>query len=192
MSSSIYDNYCNWQNNPANIVIMKQLIVGSDKFEPDILTSLIHEKLIELNISTVLDYGAGLGRNLSLLKNYSNQVDYLDLLNYETNYSEYINSLGYNEIYYVEMIPNILSKKYDLIYASVVLQHIVNDEIYSTIVEILATKCKYLLLIQNKDQLVKPIFYNFFDLIYTEDYLGSFPCMHIYSIYSSKIYTDEH
>ena len=187
MSSSIYDTYFNWQNNPENIVIMKELIVGSDKFEPDILTSTIHEKLIELNISTVLDYGAGLGRNLILLKNYSNQVDYLDLLNYETNYSEYINNLGYNEIYYIEMIPNILSKKYDLIYASVVLQHIVNDEIYSKIVEILATKCKYLLLIQNENVLVKPIFYNFFDLIYTEDYVGSFPSMHIYSIYTSKI-----
>ena len=184
---SIYDTYFNWQNNPANLVRMKQLIVGSDKFEPDILASSIHEKLIQLNISTVLDYGAGLGRNLSLLKNYSNQVDYLDLLNYETNYSEYINNLGYNEIYYVEMIPNILSKKYDLIYASVVLQHIVNDEIYSKIVEILATKCKYLVLIQYKTVLVKPIFHNFFDLIYTEDYVGSFPGMHSYSIYSSKI-----
>ena len=86
------------------------------------------------------------------------------------------------------MLPNILSKKYDLIYASVVLQHIVDDEIYSKIVEILATKCKYLLLIQNKDVLVKPIFNNFFDLIYTEDYVGSsFSDMHVYSIYSSKI-----
>jgi hypothetical protein len=85
------------------------------------------------------------------------------------------------------MLPNTLSKKYDLIYASVVLQHIVNDEIYSKIVEILATKCKYLLIIQNEGVLVKPIFYNFFNLICTEDYVGSFPCMHIYSIYSSKI-----
>jgi SAM-dependent methyltransferase len=188
MSNSIYDDiYFNWQNNPANIVRMKQLIVGSDKFEPDILASSIDEKLTELNISTVLDYGAGLGRNLSLLKKYSTQVDYLDLLNYETNYSEYINNLGYNEIYYVEMIPNILSKKYDLIYASVVLQHIVDDDIYSKIIEILATKCKYLLLTQNKSVLIKPIFYNFFDLIYTQDYIGSFPCIHSYSIYSSKI-----
>jgi hypothetical protein len=188
MSSSIYDTYFDWQNIPADIVKMKQLIVGSDDFEPDILANSIHEKIIELNISTVLDYGAGLGRNLSLLKNYSNQVDYLELLNYETNYSEYVSKLGYNEIYYVEMIPTILSKKYDLIYASVVLQHIVNDEVYSKIVEILATKCKYLLLIQNKDSLVKPIFYNFFHLICTEDYVGSFPCMHIYSIYSSKLF----
>jgi len=70
MSSSIYDNYFDWRNNPADIVKMKQLIVGSDKFEPDILANSIHEKLVELNISTVLDYGAGLGRNLSLLKNY--------------------------------------------------------------------------------------------------------------------------
>ena len=85
------------------------------------------------------------------------------------------------------MIPNILSKKYDLIYASVVLQHIVDDEIYSKIVEILATKCKYLLLIQNKGRLVKPIFNNFFDLIHTESYAGSFPVVHNYSIYSSKI-----
>jgi SAM-dependent methyltransferase len=166
---------------------MKQLIVGSDKFEPDILSSSIHEKIIELNISTILDYGAGLGRNLSLLKNYSNYVDYLDLLNYEKNYSEYINNLGYNEIYYIQMIPDILSKKYDLIFASVVLQHIVNDEIYSKIVEILAKKCKYLLLIQNSGRLVKPIFYNFFDLIHNEDYVGSFPCIHTYSIYKSKL-----
>jgi SAM-dependent methyltransferase len=188
MSNSIYDVYFNWQNNPENIVRMKELIIGhSENFEPDILASSIHKKLIELNISTVLDYGAGLGRNLSLLKKYSNQIDYLDLLNYEKNYSDYIKNLGYNEIYYVEIIPNILSKKYDLIYASVVLQHIVDNEIYSKIVEILATKCKYLLLIQNENVLVKPIFYNFFDLIYTEDYVGSFPSMHIYSIYTSKI-----
>jgi len=187
MSRSIYDTYFDWQNNPADIVKMKQLIVGSDNFEPDNLANSIHKKLVELNISTVLDYGAGLGRNLSLLKNYSNQVDYLELLNYEKNYSEYINKLGYNEIYYVEMIPNILSKKYDLIYASVVLQHIANDEIYSKIVETLAKNCKYLLLIQNKASLIKPIFYNFFDLICSEEYVGSFPCMHIYSICSSKI-----
>lgn len=187
MSNSIYDQYFEWQNNPSNIVRMKELIIGSNTFEPDILESSIHEKLNELNISTILDYGAGLGRNLSLLKNYSNQVDYLDLLNYETNYSEYINSLGYNELYYVEMIPNILSKKYDLIYASVVLQHIVNDEIYFKIIEILASKCKYLLLTQNKDVLIKPVFNNFFDLICSEDYVGSFPCMHTYSIYKSKI-----
>ena len=188
MSKSIYDYYFNWANNPKNIMEMKQLIVGEDnKFEPDILTSLIHEKLIELNISTVLDYGAGLGRNLSLLKKYSNQVDYLDLSNYETNYSDYIKNLGYNEIYYVEMIPIILSKKYDLVYASVVLQHIVDDEIYSKIVEILATKCKYLLLVQNSGILIKPIFYNFFDLICNDTYLSGFHCMHNFSIYSSKI-----
>jgi SAM-dependent methyltransferase len=188
MSNSIYDVYFNWQNNPENIVQMKELIIGhSENFEPDIIASSIHKKLIELNISTVLDYGAGLGRNLSLLKKYSNQVDYLDLLNYETNYSDYIKNLGYNEIYYVEMIPNILSKKYDLIYASVVLQHIVDNEIYSKIVEILATKCKYLLITQNKGILIKPIFYNFFDLICRENYIGNFLCMHSYSIYKSKI-----
>ena len=39
---SIYDTYFNWQNNPANLVRMKQLIVGSDKFEPDILAISIH------------------------------------------------------------------------------------------------------------------------------------------------------
>ncbi len=46
---SIYDGYFNWQNNPSNMDRMKLLIVGSDKFEPDILTSSIHNQMIELN-----------------------------------------------------------------------------------------------------------------------------------------------
>jgi hypothetical protein len=54
MSSSIYDRYFDWRNNPADIVKMKKLIVGSHDFEPDTLANSIHEKIVELNKFGVL------------------------------------------------------------------------------------------------------------------------------------------
>ena len=85
------------------------------------------------------------------------------------------------------MIPEIFNKKYDLIYASVVLQHIVDDNIYSKIVELLSKNCKYLIIVQHKDIPVKLIVDNYFTMIHKETYVGNFPnnILHNYLIYKS-------
>jgi hypothetical protein len=46
--------------------------------------------LSNLQIKTILDYGAGLGRNLPLLLKFTEDVYYLDLLTYKNIYNDEI------------------------------------------------------------------------------------------------------
>jgi hypothetical protein len=133
-----------------------------------------------------LDYGSGLGRNYNLLKTYTDNIDYLDLNHYQVNYIDYINNLGYKNLNFIEMIPEcLIGKKYDMIYASVVLQHIVDDEVYEKIVKILTKSCKHLFLVQNMSP-IKDVFFKHFELEYEEISDVYFGVDHRYCIFKSK------
>ena len=146
---------------------MKFLITGQKQFEPDTLPQKIKDILKTLPIHSILDYGAGLGRNLPLLLQTSDNVDYIDLLKYKEKFEKEVNELSYKEKYYIgeNYLPDMLDKKYDLIYASVVLQHIVDNEVYEKIVKILAEKTTYLLILQNGHVPIKPTLNSYFDLL---------------------------
>ena len=183
-----YDNWFDWENNDnIDISKFKEVISGveSSDFRPDFLSEFLSEQLLKIKTENILDYGAGLGRNLPLLKKYSNNIDYIDLNHYERNYIEYINGLEYNEKFFIEMIPDCLvGKKYDLIYCSVVLQHIIDDEIYENIVKILSNSCDYLFLVQNMSP-IKDVFFEHFELEYQEIsyvYFGK----HRYCLFKTK------
>ena len=183
-----YDNWFDWENNDnIDISKFKEVISGveSSDFRPDFLSEFLSEQLLKIKTENILDYGAGLGRNLPLLKKYSNNIDYIDLNHYERNYIEYINGLEYNEKFFIEMIPDcLIGKKYDLIYCSVVLQHIIDDEIYENIVKILSNSCDYLFLVQNMSP-IKDVFFEHFELEYQEIsyvYFGK----HRYCLFKTK------
>ena len=127
-TNSIYDSYYDWQQLKTNINVtdMKYIIAGQKEFNTDYLPKKINNILQNLPINSILDYGAGLGRNLPLLLQFSNNIDYIDLLNYKEEFEKNINDLEYKNKYYInDNLPDMLDKKYDLIYASVVFQHIV-------------------------------------------------------------------
>jgi SAM-dependent methyltransferase len=183
-----YDSWFDWEiNDNIEISKFKEVISGVDSsnFSPDFLPKSLIDQLSKIKTDTILDYGAGLGRNLPLLKKYSNNVDYIDLEHYQKNYIDYINDLGYNETYFIEMIPDcLIGKKYDLIYCSVVLQHIIDDEIYEKIVKILYDACDYLFLVQNMTP-IKDVFYDYFKLEHCEIsnvYFGK----HRYCLFKTK------
>lgn len=183
-----FDNWFDWEHNDnIDISKFKEVISGVDSsdFRPDFLSEYLNEQLLKIKTDNILDYGAGLGRNLPLLKKFSNNIDYIDLNHYQNNYIEYINNLEYNEKFFIKMIPDCLSgKKYDLIYCSVVLQHIIDDEIYEQIVKILSNTCNYLFLVQNMTP-IKDVLYNYFELEYKEIndiYFGE----HSYCLFKTK------
>lgn len=123
---------------------------GCKNSKPDEIPPSIDEILKSLNINTILDYGAGLGRNLPTLLSYSKHVDYVDLSNYKVKFGEYIDKLEYKEKTYIDgLVLDKLPKDYDLVYASVVLQHIVDDTVYERIVKTIAEKTRFLLIVQN-------------------------------------------
>ena len=83
----------------------------------DIFKNLL--KKINLNEPEILDYGSGVGANLSILKQFSKNVDA-----YEPNgeMHELI-----KEKYKVNVI-NTIEKKYDLIFLTDVIEHIEDDK----------------------------------------------------------------
>lgn len=183
-----FDNWFDWENNDnIDISKFKEVISGveSSNFSPDFLSEVLVNKILKIETNKILDYGAGLGRNLPLLKKFSNNIDYIDLNHYQKNYIEYIDNLGYNNKYFIEMIPDcLIGKKYDLIYCSVVLQHIIDDEIYENIVKILSNTCDYLFLVQNMSP-IKDVFFEHFELEYGEIddvYFG----LHRYCLFKTK------
>ena len=184
-----YDNWFDWENNDnIDISKFKEVISGveSSDFRPDFLSEFLSKQLLKIKTENILDYGAGLGRNLPLLKKYSNNIDYIDLNHYERNYIEYINGLEYNEKFFIEMIPDCLvGKKYDLIYCSVVLQHIIDDEIYENIVKILSNSCDYLFLVQNMCP-IKDVFFEHFELVCEEISDTYFGVNHRYGLFKTK------
>ena len=187
-NNSKFDNWFDWEiNNNIEISKFKEVIsvVDSSNFSPDFLSEILMDRLSKINTDKILDYGAGLGRNLPLLKKYSNNIDYVDLNHYQKNYIEYIDNLGYNNKYFIKMTPDcLIGKKYDLIYCSVVLQHIIDNEIYENIVKILSNTCNYLFLVQNMLP-IKDVFYDYFELEYQEIsnvYFGK----HRYCLFKTK------
>ena len=184
-----YDTWFNWEvNDSIDISKFKEVISGvnSNDFDPDFLSQFLLEKLSQIKTNKVLDYGAGLGRNLPLLKKYSNNIDYIDLEQYQKNYIEYINDLGYNETYFIKMVPDcLIGKKYDLIYCSVVLQHIIDDETYEKIVKILANACDHIFLVQNMSP-IKDIFFKYFELECEEVTDTYFGVDHRYCLFKTK------
>jgi SAM-dependent methyltransferase len=184
-----YDTWFDWGvNDNIDISQFKEIISGvnSSEFNPDFLSPFLQEILSKIKTNKVLDYGAGLGRNLPLLKKYSNDIDYIDLEQYQKNYIEYINNLDYNETYFIEMTPDcLIGKKYDLIYCSVVLQHIIDDDIYEKIVKILSNSCDYLFLVQNMSP-IKNVFFKYFELEVEEITDVYFGVNHRYGLYKTK------
>lgn len=184
-----YDTWFDWGvNDNIDISKFKEVISGvnSEEFEPDFLSPLLQEKLSKIKTDEILDYGAGLGRNLSLLKKYSNKIDYIDLEQYQKNYIDYIRNLDYNKTYFIEMIPDCLDgKKYDLIYCSVVLQHIIDDETYEKIVKILYNACDHILLVQNMSP-IKDVFFKYFELVHEEINDVYFGVNHRYGLFRTK------
>jgi hypothetical protein len=178
MTREIFDKYLNWSQSFSDIEERKTRIAPHEKnFKHDALTQKMDEILKSLNIKSALDYGAGLCRNLPLLKLYANRVDYLDL----QCYKEHTIDIDYDEKFYINLTPEKLNKKYDLIYASVVLQHIIDIETVQKIIKFMSEHCKYLLTIQHP---LAPYIDmdNKFELIFNEQHLG-----HVYSFYKSSI-----
>jgi SAM-dependent methyltransferase len=184
-----YDTWFNWEvNDSIDISQFKEVISGvnSKDFSPDFLSPFLLERLSQIKTDKVLDYGAGLGRNLPLLKKYSNNIDYIDLEQYQKNYIEYINNLDYNETYFIKMVPDcLIGKKYDLIYCSVVLQHIIDDETYEKIVKILTNACDHIFLVQNMSP-IKDIFFKYFELECEEITDNYFGVDHRYCLFKTK------
>jgi SAM-dependent methyltransferase len=189
--NSIYDCYYDWQDSNTNISVtdMKYIIAGQKEFNSDYLPKKINNILHNLPISSILDYGAGLGRNLPLLLKFTNNIDYIDLLNYKEKFEKNINDLEYKNKYYInDNLPDMLDKKYDLIYASVVFQHIVDNDIYEKIIKILAEKTTYLVILQNFEAPVKEIINSYFHLIECEHDVDTFKHVkHISLLYKSKL-----
>jgi SAM-dependent methyltransferase len=190
-TKTIYDNYYDWQKSKTNINVtdMKKIITGQKEFNTDYLPKKINNILQNLPISSILDYGAGLGRNLPLLLQFTNNIDYIDLLNYKQEFEKNINDLEYKNKYYInDNLPDMLDKKYDLIYASVVFQHIIDNDIYEQIIKILAEKTTYLVILQNFRVPIKEIINSYFDLIECEDDVDTFKeTKHISLLYKSKL-----
>ena len=183
--NEIYDVYYDWQESKTklNLTEMKFIIAGQTKFNTDYLPKKINNILQNLPINSILDYGAGLGRNLPLLLKFTNNIDYIDLLNYKEKFEKTINDLEYKNKYYInDNLPDmLLDNKYDLIYASVVFQHIVDNDIYEQIIKILSEKTTYLVILQNFGIPIKEkIINSYFDLIDREDDVDTFKhCKHI-------------
>jgi SAM-dependent methyltransferase len=190
-NNGVFDSYYDWTEDKTNLTLqeMQYKIFGFENSTPDILPNKINDFLNNVDLVSILDYGAGLGRNLPLLQNFSNEVDYADLVNYENKFSNYIDSLNYNKKFYINgYLPDTLYKNYDLIYASVVLQHIIDDEIYEKIVKILAERTKYLLIVQNSVVPVKNIINLYYDFIIEESEKTTFKGYeHTFFIYKSKL-----
>ena len=190
LTNQVYDRYFDWSENKLeNVETMKFLITGQKQFEPDTLPQKIKDMLKTLPIHSILDYGAGLGRNLPLLLQTSDNVDYIDLLKYKEKFEKEVNELSYKEKYYIgeNYLPDMLDKKYDLIYASVVLQHIVDNEVYEKIVKILAEKTTYLLILQNGYP-IKPILHSYFDFMERDvDNVTFINNTHTCYLYKSKL-----
>jgi len=191
-SKKLFDEYYDWSLDKTDITLenMERIIFGFENSTPDVLPNKIDVFLKNLHITSILDYGAGLGRNLPMLQKYScDIVDYIDLANYENKFSEYIDSLSYNNKFYINgVLPDLLDKKYDLIYASVVLQHIIDDEITEKIIKILAEKSKYLVIVQNCMVPIKKIMNLYYDFICEETESTTFKGLnHSFIIYKSKL-----
>jgi SAM-dependent methyltransferase len=136
---NVFDGYHDWTSPITDIEKMKVIITDrywNKSFNHDNLTSEIDQIIKNLNLTSILDYGAGLGRNLPLLRKYAPIVDYLDLETYKPHTLE----LNYDNKFYIQMEPLPLSKKYDLIYASVVIQHVVNKDLLRKIIEFMQKK----------------------------------------------------
>lgn len=187
--NSKYDTWFDWEiNNNIDILQFKEIISGVDSsdFRPDFLSPFLEEKLSKIKTDKILDYGAGLGRNLPLLKKFSNNIDYIDLEHYQKNYIEYIDNLGYYQKFFINMIPDcLIGKKYDLVYSSVVLQHIIDDSTYEKIVKILSNACDYLFLVQNMSP-IKDVFFEHFELECEEISDTYFGVNHRYSLFKTK------
>ena len=75
-NNSKFDNWFDWEiNNNIEISKFKEVISGVDSsnFSPDFLSEILMDRLSKINTDKILDYGAGLGRNLPLLKKYSSE-----------------------------------------------------------------------------------------------------------------------
>ena len=82
------------------------------------------------------------------------------------------------------MEPLPLSKKYDLIYVSVVVQHIVDKNLLRKIMEFMQKNSKYIFVVQNSIWNV-PDFTDYFRLIHSEKYKDDFIDLHFYNLYES-------
>ena len=180
---NVFDGYHDWTSTITDIEKMKVIITGrhwNKSFNPDNLTSEIDQIIKNLNLTSILDYGAGLGRNLPLLRKYAPIVDYLDFETYKPHTSE----LNYDNKFYIQMEPLPLSKKYDLIYASVVVQHIVDKNFLRKIMEFMQKNSKYIFVVQNSIWNV-PDFTDYFRLIHSEKYKDDFIDLHFFNLYES-------
>lgn len=183
MNMNIFDDYYDWTSDITDIEEIKVKITGrywNKSFNHDNLTLKTDQIIKNLKLTSILDYGAGMGRNLPLLRKYAPIVDYLDLETYKPHTSE----LNYDNKFYIQIEPLPLNKKYDLIYASVVIQHIVDKELLQKIIEFMQKSSKYIFIVQN----VKFCFYDFdnhFQLIHTESYKDDFLDFHFYNLYES-------
>lgn len=188
--SVVFDAYYNWADDKQDVSFekMQELIYGYANSKPDEIPPTIDEILKSSNINTILDYGGGLGRNLPTLLSYSKHVDYADLSNYKVKFGEYIDKLEYKEKTYIDgLVLDKLPKDYDLVYASVVLQHIVDDTVYERIVKTLAERTRFLLILQNLNVAEKySIIRNSFELVHSQiDETGFNNCPHKFLLYKT-------
>ena len=184
----VYDSYHNWREPISDLETTKRLITGNcnKDFLPDILSEHLQKVFVEMKFSRILDFGGGLGRNLPLLKKYSQKVDYLDL----AVYKGFVDSCAYDNKVYIEDVKEFHSKSsiknYDLIYASVVLQHFVDRDLVESAVDFFHKSARYVFLVQNCRVPMHKSFESLFDLLATDRYKGSFGLDHHYSLFIRK------
>jgi len=181
MNNEIFDSYHNWTSEIISEEDIKLKITGrywNRSFNSDNLTSKTNEILLDLKLKSILDYGAGMGRNLDLLRKYSPVVDYIDF----DVYKEYAKNLKYDNIFFIKMEIDKFEKKYDLIYSSLVIQHIKNEIVMNSIIDFMHKNAKHVFLVQNS-QVPLPSFGNDFKLINSELYTDDFTVDHVYNLY---------
>jgi hypothetical protein len=186
----MFDAYFDWtQINTKPPSELKKILTGMDTFTPDKLSDTLFNMLENLELNKSLDYGAGLGRNVTLLKRIAKDVDYIDLMQYKDVIIFIENKELYDKFFFIEDPTKdlILEDNYDIVYASVIFQHIIDVEILKKIFRALSQHTKYLLTIQNSyvdrlDHLLE----NDFNVVYQEIDNCGFTIPHIIQLWENQ------
>jgi len=192
---AMFDAYFDWTKiNTKGPNEIKKILTGTNSFQSDQLSDTLLNMLINLNLGKALDYGAGLGRNVGFIKGFSKEVDYIDLIQYKDVLIHIVNKELYDKFYFIEDPKKglVLEEEYDIVYASVIFQHIVDENVLKNIFNELYSHTKYLLTIQN--HLVTPLdgyLDGYFDIVYQEINACGFSVPHVVQLWVNCRYNKE-
>ena len=124
----MYDSYSNWINvsKTKDISNLKSLITGTERWDSDYITDDCKAILSSFK-GAVVDFGCGLGRNVSMLKYFNCRIVGYDIPNMISRLKKVESAVAnlYDALY--DSFDCLLKKEDPtVIYESVVLQHIVD------------------------------------------------------------------